>query len=488
MRSNFRRLVVFLGVVLVLQGASCARVNRPETGVRLTPCRIDGFPEEIKCTSVSVPESRTGASDRRVSIHVAIVPALARVAARDPLVLLAGGPGQAASSFGPWIASVFAPIRRHRDILLIDQRGTGLSQALRCRADESSTGTPVLEREEKASRECLASLDGDPRYYANGPAMEDLDEIRAALGYTQLNLWGGSYGTRAALVYMRAHPERVRSAVLDGVAPWSLRFPLHTARDGERALVRLLDDCAMAPDCSAAFPSLRTHLADLLRRLSADPAAVTTTDPRTGVSRSVRITRDEFAVALRGFLYVATLASAVPLVIERAYAGDFGPFLALGQAVAGWSMETMSLGMTRSVLCSEDLPRIGDHEIDDATRGTTVGAAEVALWKASCAPWPRASLPPDASTPVRFDGPVLLLSGDLDPVVPPQWAEEVRATMPRARHVIAPGVGHNVTPAGCAPELVAAFIERADAMTLDAGCLTELRRPPFVTSPAGWRP
>jgi pimeloyl-ACP methyl ester carboxylesterase len=202
----------------------------------------------------------------------------------------------------------------------------------------------------------------------------------------------------------------------------------------------------------------------------------------------VRITRDEFAVALRGFLYVATLASAVPLVIERAYAGDFGPFLALGQAVAGWSMETMSLGMTRSVLCSEDLPRISDDEIDHTTRGTTIGPAEVDLWKASCAPWPRASPPPDASAPVRFDGPVLLLSGDLDPVVPPQWAEEVRATMPRARHVIAPGVGHNVTPTGCAPELVAAFIERADAMSLDAGCLNELRRPPFVTSPAGWRP
>jgi len=492
MRRNVRLAIVFfgvcLGVLLVLQVASSSRVSAPEPGVRLTPCRIDGFPEEIKCTSVSVPESRSGASDRRVSIHVAIVPALSRVAARDPLVLLAGGPGQAASSFGPWIASVFAPIRRHRDILLIDQRGTGLSQALSCPAGESSAGTLVLEREEQASRECLASIDGDPRHYANGAAMEDLDEIRAALGYTQLNLWGGSYGTRAALVYMRAHPERVRSAVLDGVAPWSLRFPLHTARDGERALVRLLDDCATAPDCSAAFPSLRTHLADLLRRLSADPADQVTTDPRTGVSRRVRITRDEFAVALRGFLYVATLASAVPLVIERAYAGDFGPFLALGQAVAGWSMETMSLGMTRSVLCSEDLPRIGEHEIDDATRGTTVGAAEVALWKASCAPWPRASLPADASTPVRFDGPVLLLSGDLDPVVPPQWAEEVRATMPRARHVIAPGVGHNVTPVGCAPELVAAFIERADAMALDAGCLTELRRPPFVTSPAGWRP
>ena len=212
----------------------------------LTPCRIDGFAEEIKCATVSVPEDRGGASDRRLSIHVAIVPALARVPEPDPLVLLAGGPGQAASSFGPWIGSVFAAVRRHRDIVLIDQRGTGKSHALECEADRPDAAAAALEREEDASRACLSTLKGDPRHYASGPAMEDLDAIRAALGYAQINVWGGSYGTRAALVYMRAHPDRVRSAVLDGVAPWGLRFPLYTARDGERALLRLLDDCGAA--------------------------------------------------------------------------------------------------------------------------------------------------------------------------------------------------------------------------------------------------
>ena len=484
MRTNSRVLML----VLLLQPLGCARARAPEPTVALTPCRIDGFAEEIKCATVSVPEDRSGPSDRRLSIHVAIVPALARVPEPDPLVLLAGGPGQAASSFGPWIGTVFAAVRRHRDIVLIDQRGTGKSHALVCEADGPDAAATAPGREEDASRACLSTLKGDPRHYASGPAMEDLDAIRAALGYAQINVWGGSYGTRAALVYMRAHPDRVRSAVLDGVASWGLRFPLYTARDGERALLRLLDDCGAAPECAAAFPQLRAHLAGVLRRLSTSPSTVTSRDPRTGVARSTRITRDEFAVALRGFLYVAALASAVPLVVERAYAGDFEPFQALRQAVSGWSMETMSLGMTRSVLCSEDLPRIHDDEIDAATRGTVVGAAEIALWKASCAPWPRAVLPADADAPVQFGGPVLLLSGDLDPVVPPSWGEQVRATMPRARHLIAPGVGHNVTPAGCAPDLVATFIERADATSLDARCLDRLTRPPFVTSPAGWRP
>jgi pimeloyl-ACP methyl ester carboxylesterase len=479
------RVLIFL---LAIETLGCARARVPEPAVRLTPCRIDGFAEEIKCGTVSVPEDRGGASDRRLSIHVAIVPALARIPEPDPLVLLAGGPGQAASSFGPWIGSVFAAVRRHRDIVLIDQRGTGKSHALKCEGDRPDEAAVALRREDDASRACLSTLDGDPRHYASGSAMEDLDAIRAALGYAQINLWGGSYGTRAALVYMRAHPDRVRSAVLDGVAPWSLRFPLYTARDGERALLRLLDDCGAARECAGAFPQLRAHLADVLRRLSTSPSTVTSRDPRTGVARSLRITRDEFAVALRGFLYVATLASAVPLVIERAYAGDFEPFQALRQAVSAWSMETMSLGMTRSVLCSEDLPRILEDEIDAATRGTVVGAAEVVLWKASCEPWPRAVLSADADAPVHFGGPVLLLSGDLDPVVPPSWGEEVRATMPRARHLIAPGVGHNVTSAGCAPDLIATFIERADATSLDARCLDRLTRPPFVTSPAGWSP
>ena len=242
------------------------------------------------------------------------------------------------------------------------------------------------------------------------------------------------------------------------------------------------------PIASAPFPQLRAHLAELLARLSASPADVTARDPLTGAAGHKRVTRDEFAVALRAFLYVTSLASAVPLVIERAYTGDFEPFFALGQAVAGWSMETMSLGMTRAVLCSEDVPAIREEDIDIATRGTTIGRAEIELWKASCAAWPRAVMAADAGAPVRFPGPVLLLSGGLDPVVPPSWGDLVRATMPRARHVVASGVGHNVTPVGCVPDLIATFIERADAQGLDTGCLDGVARPPFVTSPAGWRP
>ncbi len=288
-------LIVVSSFLLAIEAAACARARAPAPAVGLTPCRIDGFAEEIKCTTVSVPEDRSGGSDRRVAIHVAVVPALARVPEPDPLVLLAGGPGQAASSFGPWIGSVFAAVRRHRDIVLVDQRGTGRSHPLKCDQDLPDAPAAALVREEQASRACLSSLDGDPRHYANGPAMEDLDQVRAVLGYTRLNLWGGSYGTRAALVYMRAHPDRVRSAVLDGVAPWSLRFPLYTARDGERALLRLLDDCADASDCAGAFPDLRAHLAAVLRRLATSPSAVTSSDPRTGVARSLRITRDEFA-------------------------------------------------------------------------------------------------------------------------------------------------------------------------------------------------
>ncbi len=483
MRTGFR----VLAVLAACHALACAGEAEFSAGVRLAPCRIDGLAEEIACARVSVLEDRSGRSDRRISIRVAVVPALARVAEPDPVVLLAGGPGQAATSFGPWIDTIFSRVRRRRDILLIDQRGTGASASLGCESDRTHAAFDMAGQEE-ASRACLASLDRDPRHYTNAPAMEDLDEIRVTLGYSRLNLWAGSYGTRAALVYMHAHPDRVRAAVLDGVAPWSLRFPLHTARDGERALRRLLDDCDVSGDCHGAFPALRDHLAELLRGLEAHPAIVTIRDPLTMQVREIGITREEFAVALRGFLYVGLHASAVPLMIERAYAGDFQPFLALRQAVAIWSAETMTLGLTRSVLCSEDLPRIRDDEIDAATRHTIVGPAEIALWRTACAPWPRAILPPEHDTALRFDGPVLILSGDLDPVVPPSWGEEVRVTMPRARHLVAPGVGHNVTPMGCAPDLIATFIERGEAASLDAGCLDGLARPPFVTSMAGWHP
>jgi len=419
---------------------------------------------------------------------VAVIPALARTPATDPFVILAGGPGQAATSYAPWVASFFARIRRERDILLVDQRGTGASHPLPCPLTEAEGAVLPPAPSEAAVRSCVESLDGDLRQYTNAPAMEDLDEVRAVLGYPRVNIWAGSYGTRAALVYMRAHPDRVRAVVLDGVTPWSLRYPLYTARDGDRALRRLLDDCAIDHDCYAAFPALETHLTQVLESLAARPAALSVRHPRTGELTAFTVSRDLFGSALRTFLYVPTQASLVPLIIERARVGDFGPFAAMVQAVAGWASDTMSLGMTMSVLCSEDVPRIRDEEIAPVTQGTVVGGGEIAAWKAACGEWPRAEIPATATTPVTFAGPVLILSGDLDPVVPPSWGEEVHATLPRARHLVAPGVGHNVTPYGCAPSLIAEFVSKGAAEGLDDSCLKTLSRPPFVTSLSGARP
>lgn len=475
-----RRVWAYLALMAASSMLACtggAPSVRATRRLDLASCRLEGLPEEVRCGTLRVPEDRRSPGGRQIDLFVAVIPALSATPARDPLFVLAGGPGQAASGFAPWAASVFRKVRRERDLVLLDQRGTGRSHSLDCERRNSRSLAPITPAE---VRTCLAALDADPRLYAHDSAVVDLDAVREALGYEQVNLWGGSYGTRAALVYLRQHPSRVRAAVLDGAAPFSVRFPLYTAREGQRALDLLFEDCERDAECRTAYPDLRRTTAEVLQDLERQPARVSVRDPRTGAVREETISRDDLAASLRGFLYVPSHASLVPWILERAAAQDFEPFLALHQTVNGWSFDTMSLGMTLSVLCSEDVPRIEQAEISPSTQATFLGTSEIERWQRLCTEWPRASLPAGFFDPVRSDVPVLVFSGGIDPATPPRWGDEVTALFPRGRHAVVRSAGHNVSPWGCAPALMAEFFRRGTAEALDTTCLDRIRRPPFV--------
>jgi len=454
----------------------------------LQPCHLDGFSEEVLCGRHEVYENRRAASGRRIFLRFAVLPALSARAEPDPLFLLAGGPGQAATGLAVLAGGPFKRIRAHRDIVLVDQRGTGKSHPLDCVGgdDDLSRLTRTAMLEDPAG--CLRGLDADVRFYTDFEAMEDLDEIRAALGYDRVNLWGGSYGTRAAQVYLRLHPDRVRSVILDGAAPFSVKFPLYTARNAQQSLDLLFDSCEADRDCRAAFPNFRAETHDLLASLERSPARALVRHPRTGQRREMEITRGGFASLLRGFLYVPAHRSLVPAMIHEAARGDFDPLLALGLSLAGWSFETMSLGMTFSILCSEDVPRIAREEIDTATRATFIGRAEIDSWTDLCAIWPRADLPADYDRPIRAQVPTLILSGALDPATPPSWGEEAARELPKARHVVVPKAAHNVSFSGCMPDLIADFVEAGFAEGLDTVCVDAISTPPFVTGFSGPKP
>ena len=453
--------------------------------LKLSPCHLEGFREEVLCGALRVREDRTARAGRTIDIHVAVLPALRREMAPDPLFLLAGGPGQGARGYAPLVPVAFQQVRRGRDVVLVDLRGTGGSNPLDC-----DLGDPLDMFADVAMdvSPCRAKLKGDPRFYTTEPAVDDLDDIRAALGYDRINLWGGSYGTRAALVYARRHPERVRSVVLDGAAPFEIRLPLHNAWGAQRAMDRLLADCEADPRCRAAYPGLRGELAALLAGLEERPATAAVRHPRTGRPLDLAITRGAFGSGLRGMLYTPAGASLIPYVVQVARRGDFGPFAAAALETAAWSTDTMSLGLTLSVLCAEDVPAITDEAAEARVRGTFLGRTEIDTWRRMCSQWPHASRPEGQERVQPLQVPALILSGGLDPVTPPRWGEAMKAHFPGARHIVVPGAGHNTSMTGCVPDLIAEFVAAGSAAGLDASCVRKIRRPPFVIDASGTAP
>lgn len=463
-----------------------AAPDRAETRrIALEPCHVKDFPEEVRCGTLRVPENRATGAGRPIDLHVAVLPSQRRESAPDPLFILAGGPGQGAREYGAFVQAAFKDVRRARDIVLVDVRGTGASNPLDCELGEPLA---FLEEGEIDPTPCLKRLQGDPRFYTSEPIVDDLDDVRAALGYERINLWGGSYGTRAALVYARRHAGHVRSVVLDGAAPFEIQLPLYNAWGAQRALDRLLADCAAEAECHAAFPRLREELGEVLARLDHEPVQVSFRHPQTSRPVDLTLLRSTFASGIRGMLYVPTHASLIPYMVHAAAQGDFSPFAAAALETASWSTETMSLGMTLSVLCAEDVQRITDEEVEREIRGTFLGSAEIDSWRQMCSRWPRGPLPADVDRVRPLDLPALILSGDLDPVTPPRWGEAMKAHFPGALHVVVPGAGHNTSTTGCVPDLIAELIEKGSTAGLDVQCVQKTRRPPFVIDPSGTAP
>jgi pimeloyl-ACP methyl ester carboxylesterase len=475
-------------LTLLALALGCAGGEPGKAGIALEPCRLEGLGAEALCGSYRVYENRETRQGRSIDLRVAVVPALAASPRPDPLVVLVGGPGQAATVAGAVIAEALREVRNRRDIVLVDQRGTGQSNPLRCEADRALPLDELFApRPDPAkTRACLTALDADTRLYATPTAMDDLDEVRAALGYEQVNLWGGSYGTRAALVYLRQHGEHVRSLILDGSAPFSLKLPLYAARDAQRALDLTYADCQSDAACQRAFPDARAELERLLATLDQGPREVRVPHPRTGVATPLRIERAGLAGAARNLLYVPQLAGLLPLAVQRAQSGDFGPFIASADAFA--SGVGVATGMFLSVVCAEDVPRFDSAQARAATRGTFLGGAWLEDVRAECQGWPAATLPPAYYEPVASDVPSLLLSGHLDPVTPPSWGDEVASHLGRSRHVVVPGAGHGTTPLGCIPELLAEFLDTLEPAALDIACVQRLARPAFFTSLQGPSP
>jgi pimeloyl-ACP methyl ester carboxylesterase len=461
--------------------ASLAAAGSAHAELALQSCRL-AVPwlaaVSAECGELTVPE-HPAAGARSIALFVARVPAIDATPQPDPLVIIAGGPGQAATDLYLTLRSAFEPIRRDRDIVLVDQRGTGKTAGLSCPLVTAAS----LELEAPESlpglmQECLETLDGDPRFYTTSAAVEDLDRVRAALAIESWNLYGASYGTRVAQHYLRRYPAHTRALILDGVVPPGLALGPEIAVRAQRALDRILARCSTAPECAARFPGLDASLAALRARLDDGALPVDTADPLTGEPRRLEFTAADLNAVLRLMSYSAQTAALMPLLISQAQAGNLEPLAAQSQMLIRDLRSAISLAMHNSVVCTEDVPFFGQNA-GAASAGTYLGASVVDALQATCAVWPQGVRDADLGQPLQSDTPVLMLSGELDPVTPPEYAQRAASALTRARHLIGPGQGHGLAATGCVPRLMREFLADLEPAGLDAACLENDRPNPF---------
>jgi pimeloyl-ACP methyl ester carboxylesterase len=346
-----------------------------------------------------------------------------------------------------------------------------------------------MPRLRQATLACLGKFGPRVRFYTTSVAVADLDAVRAVLGYARIDLYGSSYGTRVAELYMRRYPQRVHAVVLDGVTYPEQAIGPDTPSDGERALALIVTRCERAPDCAAAYPDLRRELDGLRRRFGPEKAALTVSDPSSGQPLQVEFSRGMFNAALRFLSYNATEASLLPTLLHQGAAGNLMPLATQTIMLARQIGDQLASGMQNSVICSEDEPLFAASNIDRQRIAQTYqGGDQLEALAEICALWPRGPVDPDLHSPLESDIPTLLLSGDADPVTPPEDAARAARGLTHHLHLVLPGEGHGQLATGCVPRLMAEFLDHTTPETLDATCLGSHRPAPFFVSSTGPAP
>lgn len=485
-------LVAAVVLAACAAGGGAAQTAEPSARPSLTlaDCEVPGVKGRARCGTYEVFENRATRRGRKIKLKVVVLPATGAERAPDPYFYIAGGPGSSATGDAPGVAHQSAKIRERRDLVFLDQRGTGGSNPLDCPLFDPNDLQSHLENflPLEAVRRCRAELEGraDLTLYTTPLAADDLEEVRAALGYGRINLLGTSYGTRAALVYLRRHPESVRTVTLHGVLPTDELITLAYAEDAQRALDGVLGECERDAECRAAFPRAREEARAVFDRLRRGPVEVEILHPQSGQNARVRLSRNLAGEAVRYMLYHPVPASQIPLTLHLAAAGDFTP---LAEAALFYRQQIVgsgSNGLYLSVTCSEDLPFIKPGEAEGPrVEQTFLGSYRHVQQRAACQLWPRGPVPADYAEPTRSQAPVLLLTGEWDPVTPPAHGEQALKHLPNGVHVLVPSGGHSfggLEGVECVDRLKTEFVERGTAKGLDTSCAARIRRRGFVTS------
>ena len=482
-------LVLFLSLAVSGQNQKTSQAPTGHARISLAQCEVpsaaEGAKEKVLCGTFEIFENRAFKSGRRITLKIVVFPATGPDKAADPLFYIPGGPGSSATEDAPYVAEEYAKIRERRDLVFVDQRGTGGSNPLNCEFFDPSDVQSYLGYWNPLDQvlKCRKQLEAnsDLRLYVTSIAMDDLDDVRAALGYKQINISGGSYGTRATQEYLKRHGQNVRSVVLQGVSPTNQLMPRDFPQHTQRALDGVLDECLADEACRKAFPNIKAETKTVLGKLKKKPVEVEVKDGDK--ASKVRLSRDLAGEAVRYMLYQSGSASRIPLILHTAAAGNFVPLAESAIFYRREIVATGANGMYLSVTCAEDLPWIKPGEATQPNDETFLGDYRLRQQREACLLWPRGEIPKDYAAPTRSDTPALILSGQWDPVTPAIYGETAAKYLPNSLHITVPSGGHGfggLEGLDCLSNITFDFINKGSVKGLDTSCVKAIHRKGFV--------
>jgi len=431
---------------------------------------------QAECAVLEVPLDPASPEGAKLELAVSRLAGGARPPLKDALIAINGGPGGSSRDLLVDLGQALVMVAGKRDVIVVDQRGTGESARLKCNNPDPAGVEPSPDVIESLTQECLTDLPHDPRFFTTSVAVHDLELLRKSLGLDTWTMYGVSYGTRVALHYTRRHPQQVRALIVDGIVPAELILGANVLHNSEAAFNALDRRCQKDPGCSAAFGQLRPKLNQLEEQLR-EPKTIALPHPVTGEPTTTRLAYEHVAATIRLSLYAPETMATIPFMIDEAVAGRYLPLAAQSILALEKVTESIADGMHNAVVCTEDVPFFGAAEADRAAQvDTYLGANMIDTLKTVCALWPRGVLDDDLHTPFKSSVPTLILSGELDPITPPAYGERLLQNSPQGLHLVAKGQGHGVLSRSCIPRLAAGFVADPLSSSINTNCLD--RSPP----------
>lgn len=452
----------------------------------LTPVPVGA---EVTCGFVEVPENRSEPNGKKVKLAVGVIHSQDGRSSGDPVVFLHGGPGSGALPKG-FESRLSNPVLKSRDLIIYDQRGSGFSQpSLNCPEKEAAF-LSSLERSRPFEEELttfssavsacyqrLKSSGVDLSQYNSVANAQDLEDIRVALGIDRWNLWGGSYGTRLALVEMRMFPKHLRSVVLDSVYPPSQQSALEAVATGEHAFSELVRTCQEDSECLTSYPDLNADLDRLISRLNDSPFSFDF-EVAAGDTRTLQLDGNDAIAGLFSALYDTNIIPLLPKAIHSMAEGDFSivPLIAK-QGIP--FVNNASEGAFLSAECADNSARVDPKEVAAMRADPGRSAATMLLsWNLYCDSWPVSPLPRTFGADVISDVPTLVVAGELDPITNPIGSQEVSNLLSNSVFVLVPRGGHTpITDTECTSGLLARFFD--DLTEVDLSCVAQIQPSPF---------